>query len=365
VHLGVVVTNYPPRMGGVEVHVEALAGELSRRGHQVTVVCLGDNLHDLSDEVRDGVRVLTLPRRLDVSGVLALPRPVDWRQAVDQLAQSGLTHVSVHTRYFPMTWLGLRVARRLGVTAVLTEHGGGYVAASSRTVTAAARAVDRTAGRRSLRRADQVLAVSARSADFVRQLAGRSAPVLGNGTDTGFWGAGPVSPRRHLLFAGRLVREKGWPTFLDVAADVPADVTASVAGDGPDRLAVERTVGSLGLSERVQLVGRLGREPLRRAYAGSVYVNPSTAAEGFQTTLLEAGLAGARIATYDVGGAAEVVGSGGAPGRVVPVGDEVALRGAVRELLDTDELADHDLLQRYDWSAVADRYVAELETVRR
>jgi glycosyltransferase involved in cell wall biosynthesis len=360
-HLGVVVTNYPPHMGGVETHVEALAREIMGRGHRVSVICLGDAD---TDEVRDGVRVLTLRRRLDLGGVLALPDPRDWRAARRSLAASTPTHISVHTRFFPMTWLGIRLARDLDIPAVLTEHGGGHVSASSAAVTAAARVVDRTAGRWALRAADRVLAISAVSAGFVGRLAGREAEVLGNGADAAFWAGAAAQRRRHVVFAGRLVREKGWPDFLRCLDGLP-DVTATVAGDGPDRAAVDRAISDLGLSHRVDVTGRLDRYRLRDVYAGSVYVNPSTAAEGFQTTLLEAGLAGARIATYDVGGAAEVVGSHGAPGLVVSPGDATGLAAAVQELLDYDDTGDRGVLEAYDWPAVTDRFLAALESSRR
>jgi glycosyltransferase involved in cell wall biosynthesis len=360
VHVGVVLTNYPPHLGGVEAHVQALAGELVRAGHAVTVVCLADDVPHRTDEDRAGVRVLTLRRRLDVGGVLAVPARTDWAAATAALGAAGLSHLSVHTRYFPMTWLGLRLARRLGVPALLTEHGGGHVATASPATTAAARAVDVTAGRRALRTADSVVAVSATAAAFVRRLSGRDAAVLGNGSDTAFWSAARSTPRRHLVFAGRLVAEKGWHEALSCLAAAPQDVTATVAGDGPDRAAVQRAIRTLGLDGRVTVAGRLDRTQLRAAFAGSVYVNPSVAAEGFQTTLLEAGLAGARIATYDVGGAAEVVGSGGAVGRVVRVGDTGGLRRAVRDLLDDTTTAEVSVLKRYDWPAVADRFVEEL-----
>ncbi len=359
-HVGVVLTNYPPRLGGVEAHTEALAGQLVRAGHAVTVVCLDGSVPALSAQERDGVRVLTLRRRLDVGGVLAVPAAAEWATAARVLGESGVTHVSVHTRFFPMTWLGLRLARRLGVPSMLTEHGGGHVSAGSRLTTAAARSVDLTAGRRALRRADRVVAVSRTAADFVRRLSGREVPVLGNGADAGFWAAAPRPVRRHIVFAGRLVSEKGWREALACVASAPPDVTATVAGDGPDRSAVDRAVHELGLAGRVSVVGRLNRTQLRDAYAGAVYVNPSVAAEGFQTTLLEAGLAGARIATYDVGGAAEVVGSGGASGVIVAVGDQAGLRRAVARLVDDGGGGDRTVLDRYDWAAVADRFATEL-----
>ena len=42
-HVAFVVTNYPPRSGGVEVHVQSVAHGLIALGMSATVVCLGDD----------------------------------------------------------------------------------------------------------------------------------------------------------------------------------------------------------------------------------------------------------------------------------------------------------------------------------
>jgi glycosyltransferase involved in cell wall biosynthesis len=363
VHVGVVVTNYPPHLGGVETHVEALAGQLVRSGIGVTVVHLGDGPARWI-EVRSEVRVITVPRRLDVGGVLAVPTRRDWAWASGRLVEDRPTHISVHTRYFPMTWLGLRLADARGLPSILTEHGGGHVATASPVIRSGSRAVDVVAGARALRAAGAVLAVSERSAEFVARLSGRNAAVLGNGVDVDFWSGGPAQPpRRHVVFAGRLVAEKGWRAALECLAALPDDTTAVVAGDGPDRAAVTRRLRELCLEDRVRVAGRLDPPALRAELAGALYLNPSTAAEGFQTTLLEAGLAGARIVTHDVGGAAEVVGSGAAPGRVVPSGDIDALVTAARQALDDDSRGEPERLRAYDWTAVAERFVTALQEV--
>ena len=53
-HIAFVVNNYPPRVGGVEKHVGALAARLVGLGHRVTVFTLSD---EPGVSVEDGVRV--------------------------------------------------------------------------------------------------------------------------------------------------------------------------------------------------------------------------------------------------------------------------------------------------------------------
>ena len=369
-HVAVIATNYPPHKGGVEQHLAALGPRLVARGVACTVVCLGDEAGVRDDH---GVTVRTLRRRLDLGGVLAVPDPAAWRRTTRDLATADVTHVATHTRFFPMSLLGIRLAGRLGLPAVHTEHGAGHVHTGRLAVDRAAALVDSTMGRQVLLRATEVLAVSERTAAFVQGLAGRTAEVIGNATDLSVWRPGTQpAPARRLVFAGRLAREKGWPEFLRVVAAVHADdrargvtgpLDAVVAGAGDDLDAVRRMVSALGLDRLVRVVGSLEPPDLAAELAGAVYVNPSRAAEGFQLTQLEAAAAGAQVVTYDVGVAQELA-AAGAPVTVVPSGDERALTAAASVALARPQPAvSAPALARWDAEAFADRYLAVLQRV--
>lgn len=363
-HVVFAVTNYPPRRGGVETHVQSLAKALVARGHRCTVIALGSAPGIRDDE---GVVVHTLRRHADLGGILALPTPWAWRRTA-RVVLGDATHVSVHTRFFPMTWLGLRAARRRSLPVIHTEHGADHVRTASRPVNAAARLVDVTAGRWSLRRADRVLTVSAEVGAFVARLAGRDSEVLGNGVTLSRWRTVPTPPPvPRLVFVGRLVDEKGWSAFLDVVAAARAvhlDLTAIVAGEGPRREAVVAGIAARGLGGAVTGPVLLDADSLAAAAAGAIYVNPTMAAEGFQLTLPETVAAGARVVTYAVSGA-QTLQEAGAPVRIVPRGDAVALTAAVLdELARPSPPADLIDLAPWDWAAVADRYIGVLDGSR-
>ncbi|MDO5496001.1 MAG: glycosyltransferase family 4 protein, partial [bacterium] len=152
-----VVNNYPPRSGGVEFHVAALARHLTGRGHEVTVVTLAERP---SVTTEDGIHVIRLRERLRIGDVLGFPPPGTARRLRQMFRARGIELVSVHTRFFPLTWLGVDAARATGIPVILTEHGSDHVSSDSRLISSAARGVDQTLGRRALKRADQVLAVS-------------------------------------------------------------------------------------------------------------------------------------------------------------------------------------------------------------
>ena len=104
----------------------------------------------------------------------------------------------------------------------------------------------------------------------------------------------------------------------------------------------------------------VGRREIRRLLHGSVYVNPSTASEGFQLTQVEAAAAGATVVGYEVGVARELAAA--VPTVVVvPSGDEPALTAEVLSAVDAAPTGSAaDLLGDWDWDVLADRYATML-----
>ena len=361
-----VVNNYPPRTGGVELHVRSLAAELARRGHAVLVVTLGE----APGWSRDGqVEVLTLPEHLRVADVLGFPGPATRRRLTRLLRERGVDVVSVHTRFFPMSFIGWRAARRAGIPVVHTEHGSDHVRSDSRLVSLASRAVDRTLGRAVLRGADRVLGVSEEVTAFVRRLAGVPAAVFFNAIDPRPAdedpGPAPDRPDR-FVFVGRVVPGKGWEAFLEVVAAARAagrPATGEVLGDGAAMPQLRARIAELGLDGAVAVRGRVPQAEVRRALRGATLVNPTTLAEGFQTTLLEAIAESGRVLTYPVPGAETLRGAGAnvTITRHRDVGELVAAAAALLD--DPGAPPPAGLVDDLTWPARAAQFEAECADV--
>src|SRR5207253_6144073 len=95
-------------------------------------------------------------------------------------------------------------------------------------------------------------------------------------------------------------------------------VTFDVAGEGPERAALERQITGLGLAGRFRLRGPVADVP---AFLGEidVAVLPSRA-EGMSNAVLEYMAAGRAVVATDVGANARLLG-GGACGLLVPPED--------------------------------------------
>jgi glycosyltransferase involved in cell wall biosynthesis len=131
----------------------------------------------------------------------------------------------------------------------------------------------------------------------------------------------PVKGHRHLIRAfGRVERER-------------PGVTLRIAGEGPERGALEELIRSEGLLGKVDLPGAVDDVAgfLRDI---DVFVHPSLQ-EGMSVAVLEAMAAAKPVVATEVASLPEEL--GGHAGEIVPVADEDALAAAMLRLLDDPE----------------------------
>ena len=178
--------------------------------------------------------------------------------------------------------------------------------------------------------------------------------------------AGSVDPvdRPGVVFAGRLSPEKGVDTLVEAAALAP-DVPVHIAGDGPERGALERLARDRGAAN-VTFHGRLAKPDLEAIVATSVAtVVPSRWYENQPMTILESYAAAVPAIVTSLGGSPELV-VDGVDGLVVPPNDPPALAGAMTRLAGDPEAAwamgrsgQARLLERHD----PQRHLAALDAV--
>jgi glycosyltransferase involved in cell wall biosynthesis len=139
-----------------------------------------------------------------------------------------------------------------------------------------------------------------------------------------------------LAFAGRLGPQKALDVALAAVAAVP-EVSLVVAGDGPDRPALERRAAELGLDGRARFLGSVSREDVLRLFRAAEGALLSSSWENLPHTVLEALAVGSPVIATAVGGVPEVV-RDGENGLLVPAGDPGALAEAIRRFFSDDEL---------------------------
>jgi glycosyltransferase involved in cell wall biosynthesis len=141
----------------------------------------------------------------------------------------------------------------------------------------------------------------------------------------------------HIVSAGRLVPWKGMRTLVRAFATVQTahpEATLSIAGDGPQRAALEKDIAEAGLGGSVTLEGQLSSEALHELMRRARIFALNTGYEGFSHVLLEAMDAGMAVVTTPgcCGFLTTMCSASGCPGRraLRPLPAPGALRPGIR-----------------------------------
>ncbi|HIY95190.1 MAG TPA: glycosyltransferase family 4 protein [Candidatus Rothia avicola] len=364
-NIAFVINNYPPKVGGLEQHVSALSAELHRLGHKVTIVTLSDTP---GVSVENGIKVYRLKEYLTVDGILGFPSLVGLTRLAKVLKRENIDVISIHTRFFSMSWFGVALGRMMKIPVVHTEHGSGFVVSEKAVIRLASQLVDRTLGVLTLRAASKVLGVSQPSCDFVKKLSGVDAEVFYNVSPLPM--AAPedvVFQRKKLVFLARVVEVKGWRAFLETVQQLhaeDAEITGVVLGAGADLEKAKAYAAELGISDAVDFKGFVDHATVARELRGATLVNPTVAAEGFQTTIIDAYVSQAAIVTYDVS-SARVLKDAGVRVHIVEQQGVPQLAAAVRaELAQGPQAYPVEDLQRWGWASQGKTYEQIVQTYR-
>ena len=134
-----------------------------------------------------------------------------------------------------------------------------------------------------------------------------------------------------------------------------------LVGDGPERANLQKLIADFGLERYVWLAGDRDDIPALLA-AMDIFLLPSLG-EGISNTILEAMATGLPVIASDIGGNPELV-QEGVTGKLIPVGDALALADAI-ESLSTDtalrERMGRAAIQRvqrdFDWTRTVTAYL--------
>jgi glycosyltransferase involved in cell wall biosynthesis len=173
-----------------------------------------------------------------------------------------------------------------------------------------------------------------------------------------------------ILFVGRLVARKGVDRLLDALARLgDREWRLEIVGFGPERDPLERRAQRLGLSDRVQFLGRVTTAELVSAYRrAACFVLPATLderadTEGLGVVLLEAMSYGVPVVATRRGGIVDVVDDGRTG--ILVEDDPAALAIGIAALLDDPARAwalgqagRARVRERFGWDSIVDRLEA-------
>lgn len=196
-------------------------------------------------------------------------------------------------------------------------------------------------------RAEAVIAVSQGVADDLSALLGEGRArvlVIPNPVVTPELATLAAEPPDHpwlqpagppvILAAGRLVRQKDYPTLIRAfaALGVERGLRLLILGEGPDRVALEALIRKMGLAGRVELAG-FRDNPFAYMARARLFVL-SSAWEGLPGVLIQAMACGTPVVSTDCPSGPREVLVDGRYGSLVPVGSAQALAEAMAQTLD-------------------------------
>lgn len=371
---------YPPHVGGIEFHVEALSRKLVEAGHEV-VVYTSNVPRRRTCEVINGVEVCRF-------GSLFSPlnNPVMPAMLLRLIRGGNFDVIHAHG-YLHLSSNFSAMQRRLGgCPLVLTSHGAmleyrGWKGSVERLY-------HRTLGKWTLRTVDRVIALTGTQADILVRLGADPGRVIvvplwmdlsefSTQSDAeGFRLSHNLVDRKVVLFVGGLQPRKGLRYLIDAAKDITERATIVIVGDeqptyAGSRQVLQEQVRELNLDGKVLFLGNIARDRLGTVYsAADVFVLPSLA-EGLPTVLLEAMSFGSCVVATDIPGNRDLV-KDGINGTLVEARNPAALVEKIDLLLADDQLrarlgaqARRDIEENYSSRVVVGRVLDVYEEVHR
>lgn len=292
--------------GGAELLTAEMGIRLVTAGHVVDVLVIGFCEQSVLERLAEGgVGVVRLNARL------ANP----WNAIrIARIASSGAYDV-VHAHLFPALYWAA-IARTLASSHArwfYTEHS----TSNGRRSFPILRGLERLI----YRRYDRLVCISPDVASSLEKwLPGLSPVIIGNGIDVVRFRDAIPRPRADLgvpdsmkvvLMVGAFRKEKNHAILVDALALLPTSYVVVFAGDGPERMAVERLAHRLGVDDRVRFLGVVG-DIERLLKSSDVFVLPSFF-EGFGLSAIEACAGGLPVIHSDVPGLSAVLDGVGWP----------------------------------------------------
>jgi glycosyltransferase involved in cell wall biosynthesis len=330
----IVIAESSTAVGGQELAVLLHADGLRRRGHDVTLI-LEPGSPIFSRAAEQGLRVE--PVRM---GRARYPSAIRSFRAILARERPALLHVNSSRD----SWIGGLAARLVSprVKVVRSRH--------------ISTPLNRSLATRFLYRTLMDFVIVTGS-ELTRRglierdgLAPDSVAAFPIGIDIGQFTPGPperdlrrelsLPPGHRLVGLISYLRSyKGHEYFIEAAARAlprAKDVTFLIVGEGPEEPRLRERIASLGLSERVRMLGF--REDLLNVFRSlDLFVIPSVEGDTIPQVLMQALAMGLPVVSTTVGSIPDVV-QDGTTGFVVPPRDTEALAGRVLALLDDPSL---------------------------
>ena len=215
--------------------------------------------------------------------------------------------------------------------------------------------------------ADSITAISREACDYYSKC-GFNVKYIPNAIDLNNFPKKPIKKfENQIIYAGRLSKEKGIATLLDLAEHLPTKYNLLIVGIGPDEEKVRNIANS---KTNVHYLGYQSKENTISLIRGSDLLIQPSIMEGTSSTLLEAMGCGTCIIASNVGGNAEIL-DNDKTGILIEPNNAEKLLNKISDLLTDNERRSMMVAEglktivKYDWKEVGKLYLDTYEELLR
>ena len=207
--------------------------------------------------------------------------------------------------------------------------------------------------------ADAITVVSKEAQDYYSEL-GFNVEQIPNGIDVSSFNQKEDRRfKKQIIFAGRLSKEKGINTLIEIGKKLPNDIHLVVVGKGPEEKNMEK---SLEQKTNFHYLGIQNHEQTISLIKGSDILLQPSLSEGISTTILEAMVSQTLVIATNVGGNPELL-EDNETGILVPINSSEKFLDKISKVFSQnidDSKIKHNaytFAKNYDWKVIGNKYL--------
>ena len=164
---------------------------------------------------------------------------------------------------------------------------------------------------------------------------------------------------KQVIFAGRLSKEKGIKTLIEICKNLPNDIHVIILGDGPEVEDIKKLESS---QNNIHYFGSKNHQQTISLIKGSdVLIQPSFS-EGISTTILESMACKTTVIASNVGGNLELIKNQESGILIDPKNYEIFCEKIIelmfdKSLRDKFSTASYENVKKYDWKNIGEQYL--------
>lgn len=366
---------YLPYLGGVERYTYNLAKELTAKGNKVIIVTSLIGNEAIFEEKEEGT-IFRLPSFKVLNGrfpVIQFNKTT--KKLLSKLNTYSINAVIINTRFYILSYIGAKFARRNKIDAIVIEHGTGHFTINNPFFDFAGHIYEHIISELIKGYVHNYFGVSLECNKWLKHFNITAKDVLYNAVDEkeiyNLYQKDNIAIKNKIkynendiiiAFTGRLIQEKGVLKIISAFGAVKKkykNVKLCIAGDG--------NLYPKIINENYEDIYLLGKLPFEDVISllklSTIFCLPTDYPEGLPTSILEAIACKNFIITTKVGGAKEII-TDNSLGIILETNEEKEIQEKIIYAIENEEMrksavenAYTKVLNEFTWTSTAEKLI--------